>query len=596
MRIKSQDDILNPEVRKKIIDEIEGTENKARKHEAFKRYQIYKDETDYFVIQMLLRQFSPETVKEMSYAIANLSLARKAIDKLARVYSPGVDRTIDDGDESKLKLMEEKPEEKEPTKEVEAAPEENLDTEKLNKLEKLLEFNTTMKTLNRYLKLQRNCSLYIKPCAEIDDEGNEKYKITLNPLSPYLYDVVEDYHDRKKPMVYILSNYDMDASYYTSLDAGSAAVRFGGSASPAKLSSGDGEDQIIADKKEDEGKDESKKTYVWWTGKYHFTTRGSEIIDTSTGEEIDVVSANDERIKNPIQKLPFVNFAIDQDNSFWAKGGKDLTNGAITVNSLITNYHHIGVYTGFGQMVMTGKKLPKQVPIGPTTIIQLEYEGGPDDPQPTFDFKNSGAPLMELMKMVEMYVAMLLTTNNLSTKGVSTQLSGSAGDAASGIALMIDKAESMEDVHDQQQIFIDNEPHIWKLVNEWLMLHSAEGNLCEKLDGLSLPQDFKLNLQFREQPSIMSEKEKLDNLKLRKELGLNTMLDLIKIDQPGLDDAQAKEKLAKIEEEKSARMLKAQESGLNPDGTPIATADDSGDNKAPPKNLGAKNGFGPKDT
>lgn len=554
MRIKSQDDILNPDVRKQIIAEIEGNENKARKHEAFKRYQVYKDETDYFVIQMLLKQFSEDTVREMSYAISNISLTRKVIDKLARVYASGVDRTLDN----------------------------DADTEKLNELEKELEFDSNMKTLNRYLKLQRNTALYVKPCLELEDDGSEKYKIRLNPLSPYLYDVVEDYYDRKEPMVYILSNYDIDGSYYTNLDAGSAAVRFGGISSPViKPSKGDGTDQAIADEKEDEGKDQQTKQYVWWSDKYHFTTQGADIIDTATGQVIEVTSIDDTRILNPIEEKPFVNFAVDQDNSFWAKGGKDLTNGSITVNSLITNYHHIGVYTSFGQMVMTGKKLPKQVPIGPTTIIQLEYEEG--EPVPTFDFKNSGAPLIDLMKMVEMYVAMLLTTNNLSTSGVSTQLEGSQGGAVSGIALMIDKAESMEDVQDQRQIFIDNEPEIWDLVNKWLMYYSADGSLCEDFEGLVLPEDFELKLEFREPQSIMSEKEKLENIEKRKTIGLNTMVELIKMDQPSLEDKQAEEKLAKIEEEKTARMDAMIQNGVDENDKPIANDEKSGDNNGTPK-------------
>lgn len=548
MRIKSQDDILNPEVRKQIIDEIEGSENKARKHEAFKRYQVYKDETDFFVIQMLLKQFSQDTVKEMSYAVSNISLTRKVIDKLARVYAAGVDRTLESDE----------------------------DTEKLNDLEKKLEFDSVMKTVNRYLKLQRNISLFIKPCPVIDENGLEKYELKLNPLNPYLYDVVEDFYDRKKPMVYVLSNFDIDGTYYTNMDAGSAAVRFGSFSAPIIKASphGDNTDQIIADEKEDEGKDEQDKKYVWWTDKYHFTTRGATIIDADTGEDIEITSPDDERISNPILEKPFANFAVDQDNSFWAKGGKDLTNGAITVNSLITNYHHIGVYTGFGQMLMTGKKLPKQVPIGPTTIIQLEYEEG--DPVPTFDFKNANAPVGDLMKMVEMYVAMLLTTNNLSTSGVSTQLKESGG-AMSGIALMIDKAESMEDVQDQRQIFIDKEPKIWSIINKWLMHYASDGSLSAEYDELVLPEDFDIKLEFREQQSIMSEAEKLANIEKRKNIGLNTMVELIKMDQPSLDDKQAEDKLVKIEDEKTARMDAMVQNGLAPDPNAV-------DNKGlPPK-------------
>ena len=59
-----------------------------------------------------------------------------------------------------------------------------------------------------------------------------------------------------------------------------------------------------------------------------------------------------------------------------------------------------------------------------------------------------------------MYIALYLTTNNLSTSGVSTQLSG-GNTLPSGVALILDKAESLEDVQDQRQVFIDKEPDIF---------------------------------------------------------------------------------------------------------------------------------------
>ena len=72
MRLKSDIEILKAENRKKIIDEIEGNENKRRKDEAYRRWQVYKDKTSTFVTDLLLEQFSEETVREMSYSITNI--------------------------------------------------------------------------------------------------------------------------------------------------------------------------------------------------------------------------------------------------------------------------------------------------------------------------------------------------------------------------------------------------------------------------------------------------------------------------------------------------------------------------------------------
>jgi len=54
---------------------------------------------------------------------------------------------------------------------------------------------------------------------------------------------------------------------------------------------------------------------------------------------------------------------------------------------------------------------------------------------------------------------------------------------------------------------------------------------------------------------ILSEAEKLANLKARKELGLDTMLDLIMKDNPGFSVEQAEEKLKQILAEKIVETL-----------------------------------------
>ena len=104
------------------------------------------------------------------------------------------------------------------------------------------------------------------------------------------------------------------------------------------------------------------------------------------------------------------------------------------------------------------------------------------------------------------------------------------------------------------------------------MQHFSEQNeLDEDMSKLLIPEDMDLNLEFTESEAIATEKEKLEGLKLRKDLGINTMSDLIMLDQPGLDLEQAEEKLKKIEEEKLSRM----DEFVNnmPDGGPIIESD-----------------------
>lgn len=491
MRIRDENEILDPATRKAIIEEINGNENQERKQEAFRRYLIYKDDTKQFVIENLLKQFDKNTVNEMSYCIANISIVRKVIDKLARVYNQGVEREIEDDEQS----------------------EENLEV-----LEKELDFNTSMRKANKFLKLQKNIAFYIKPC-----EVGDKYKINLEPLNPYLYDAVENYYDRTKPMVFILSDFKYNPTTYTNSDAALSGRNI---AVPAPKSNG--KDDKIADSPQDA----ELGQMIWWSDSYHFTT---DLKGNITSPDIE----------NPIGEMPFVNFALDQDGQFWAQGGKDLIDGSILINSVITHNQHVGVTQGYGQFWMRGKNLPRNITIGPNKAILMEYDGAAGETAPDLGYATASPQLAELQSLSDGYIALLLTTNNLSTSAVASQLNGS-NTSPSGIAMVIDKAESMEDVNDQRQIFIDNEPSIWRIINKWLNLYGD--NLIDELKGLTLAENFEesFSISFKDAQVIVSEAERLQNLKLRKEIGLDSMIDLIKKDNPSLSDEQAKEKADSI--------------------------------------------------
>ncbi len=499
MRIKQESEILDQVTRKRIIEEIKGQENQARKAQSYKWHQCYKDNTRQYVVENMLNQFDFETVLEMRYSIANISFMKKVVDKLARVYSNGVSRSLP------------------------------LDTEtqKLKNLEKQLCINTELKTTNRYLRAQRNTALYIKPCP-VQTESGTKWTIKPQPLVPYLYDVVEDYYDRTKPLCFILSNYK--AQNNPMLDLGDAGYHN----RTATLRAGNSIDEKIADNPIDEGMGEPE-TFIFWSNSYHFTCNvNGEIITDS----------NNPNNLNPFGIAPIVNFAIDQDGHFWAQGGSDLPQGSILLNSILTHANHIAVTQGYGQAFMTGENLPSKIKIGPTRVIRGEYKKD-EQPQPTFEFVSTNPQLDSIRSLIEAYLALLLTTNNLSTSGIASQLNGSQS-AASGIALIIDKAESLEDVQDQRQIFLDREPVVWKIINKIIDTY-GEGMIDElKVNKLNDGFDKLLNIVFFDPTPIMSEKEKLENLKVRLELGLDSMLDLIMKDNPMMSKQMAEEKLKSI--------------------------------------------------
>lgn len=526
MKITNETQILDEGFRAKVIQQIESSENRARKYDSYKRYQCYKDMTNHYVMSFLMRQFEASTVEEMRYALSNISLVRKVIDKLARVYSNGVKREIMGDEEA---------------------------TKKLEKIEEVFKLNETLKRTNRFLKLQKNVDLFVKPYPLVDDPS--KFSICLETLQPYLYDVLESEYDRTQGIVFILSDYRHPSTDLSDIDVRSSKV------------SGNGIDETIANVANDKGADFSLKKYIFWSKNYHFTC----------DHQGKITDSDNEGHLNPLKTLNHINFAIDQDGSFWAQGGNDLIDGAVLINAVITHTTHVGVVQGYGQFYMIGENLPRSIKVGATKAIIAEYKKD-EQAEPKMGFLSANPQLDALRALIEMYIALYLTTNNLSTSGVSTQL-GSANTMASGIALILDKAESLEDVQDQRQVFLDNEVKIIKAINDTLKAYGA--NLEDKFLNLVLPDNFEENfsVKFNDAPVIQTEAEKLANMKLRKDLGLDTRLGMLMRDDPELTCAQAEEKLLGIIEDEieeqlliaSARQaagLDASVIDVNADGTP----------------------------
>lgn len=507
MRIKSQDEILDIAIRKKIIEEISGSENVARKQEHYKRQMAFKDKTDHFVVEQLSKQFDMTTVQEMSFAIPNISIVKKVINKLATVYNNGVKRFATD--ENGIQLDDQ--------------------TKSIEELSEYLDLDQKQKLTNKLLKLHKNVDVYVKPCPT--SEG--KWQAIVQPLAPYLYDVIESYYDRTKPLVYVLSYFKYGAGSYISQDASKEGR---GISSVAKPSLGDGQDQLIADSPSDDNAD--KKEFIWWSDKYHFTTN----------EKAEIISETNE---NPIEIKPFVTYAIDQENSFWSEGGDDLVDQAISINTQIAHQNYIGVLQGYGQAYFKGKNVPRNIVVGPNKVIMMEYDS--EDPVPDFGFASANPPLASLQAAVEMQLALLLTTNNLSTKSISTTMTA-GGDFPSAIAMVIDQAESTEDANEQRNIFYKGDELTLKIANKWNQFFASNSELSDEAKETLFSDDVDIVIHFGDQRSILSEKERLENIEKRKSLGLNTQEELMMMDQPGLSEEQASQKIELIAKQKQEKL------------------------------------------
>lgn len=516
MTIETEEQILDPGVRASVMQAIKDGDNVLRKNEMFKRWEILKDQSDIHVRSLLFRQFDPITVDEMEYAICNYSIGRKIVKKLAKVYSNGVKR-----------MMPKKAE-----------------TSAVEEISKSIKLNSKMKKANTYLKSAMNTMLYVKPVRIRLDSTVEKFRYDVMPLFPYNYDVIENPENREEPMVVILSDFSpTQVTHYSP----NPAVEGRTSNTSGIVRGGNGQHSVIADDPRDVGRDldGKSKRFIWWSKNFHFTTDG-------TGQ---IVSGSE--IENPIKLLPMVNIADEQDGQFWALGADDITDQSIKINALITHVNHVAITQGYGQLVISGPNIPKSVKVGPNHAINLEKPEG-ETSNAEASFISANPPISELMNLATMQVGLLLSTNNLSTKGIQTDLSG-AGSAESGIRMLLDMSELVGEIEEDEILFSEAEPEVFERCRRWDELFRSKELLVDDQARIKMPKSFdQLVVTYPSAKPIVSEKEELDIIKMRREMGINTEVELLQRDNPSMTEKQAIEKLMRLNDEKINRLMKMQ--------------------------------------
>lgn len=516
LKLQNEDDILNPDFRKRVLDEIvQGDENLARKNSELRKHEIYRDMNRKWVLEALIREnFKPSTLKQMENRSTNISICKKIVNKLAQAYMGGVKREV---------------------------PEDEKSTESVSALGEYLDFDTAMKKADRYRQLFRNTEVLFVPKKDTyasEEAKKDLYTLCVRVLAPWEYDVIEDPYDNTKKKVLIISDFPERATMQIPMsgtDAVRASQGFRG-ASVVTLHGGDGKDQTIADSSADKGTDRDTRQFIWWSDKYHFTTDiHGNIVKSPEGNQ------------NPIGRLPSVTVCGDQDGSFWAKGGDDVVEGSILINKLLTDINFISFVQGWGQLVILGKDLPNKIEGGPDNAFVFPMNEG--DPTPNVFYATSNPPIDKWGETVKMTLALLLSTNNLSPRSISASLD--ASDASSGIALLIDQSELTTDIQDVQKIFQDKEPPMWEILRRWHEYYSKLSALTEKLQIIPVFEDSDVKLKFHQIKAVVSEKEKLEALKMRKDLALNTQAELIQMDNPDLTPEQAEEKAKAAQDERA---------------------------------------------
>lgn len=500
MKIFNEDEILNPAFRAQVIKEIRSGENQARKREMMKRQEVYRDNVIKWVMTALeSMKLRPETLQMMKNHAANISIAKKIVNKKARCYRGSVMRQTG---------------------------QEQADAQ-ITALAALMMTDSVMKKADRFAVLMKNALPWVFP--EMLPDG--KWRLKSVVLSSSQYDVIENGRDPEKPACVVLSDY---------VDENTSAVMStpGGGWRSTEQASTRLEETLIGDGPQSQLY-KPKQYFIWWTDKYHFTSDEKGTI---------VPSASPEDLLNPIGMIPGAPVAEDQDGHYWAAGGEDLVDGSILVNMMITDMLSIMYLQGHGQLVITGANIPEEYQVGPNVALVLKTKSGED--QPNVQLVAHNPPIDSWLRTIEQYVALLLSTNDLAPSSVATRLD--AANMASGIAMLIEKSEAQGSIDDRRQVFAQAERRYWEAAKRWQNLYYDLGSLDEEFSAVGqIADDAHVTVRFNDAREVTTEKERLETMKLRRDMGLATHLDIVMMDNPSMTKEEAQMKLAEIQADAS---------------------------------------------
>jgi hypothetical protein len=510
--------------RKRIIDQINSSENKARKLREQRKFDIYRKRQAPYVLERLQDEFDVKTVRDMR-KVLSINPCKRIVDEQASLYVDEPERHWTDANESEQAVL--------------------LEMYKVGMV------NPQLRLANRYYKLHGQACLYALP-----KEG----KLCVRALTPKDYDVIPDADDPERAYAYVLNVFDSDA-------AKTVAAQIQANKSDLAYNQNDNLNQTIADAND---KKAMAARYVFWTADMHFTTNGKGQIVSEAYEAVDgEVSAAQ---PNPIGRLPFVDVANEKDFQFFVNIGSDVAEFVIDFLTQLSDLANTCRFQNYSQAIVYSSEEPKNIRVGPNSVIWLKIDPNNPDAKPQFTFESPSPDIMGSLEFLNVQLKMFLSSAGLNPGTVSGK--NEMEKFVSGIDHLLANLDKFKASKEDMDLFRRAEADLFEILKAW---HDAlydvtdDLQLLEELRSTRLSGKIKMDIVYKEPQAVQTSSETEDYCIKAVEAGLMTIKEAVKR-MYRVEDDKADEIVAELEAESQQKMLKAQAAmsmGLGPDGKPL---------------------------
>lgn len=457
-------DVLNQAFRKQIIEEIEGDENKRRKAEHQKRQDIFNNKQRKYVLDMLVKEFSESTVRDMR-TCTSINLVKRIINEQASIYKSKPERVFENASENEV--------------------------EQIEQIYNDSKIDVKLKKANQKYKLHGQCAIQIVPKMD---------GIKMRVLAPHQYDVIPSMEDPEVAEVYVVSGYNKD-NLMSEID-GLADIQGRGYYAGQNEQSSDLINQTIADK--DDWR--KKKIYAWWTAQYNFLT-----------DETGTIISPPEQIENPIQMLPFVDVSPEKDGEFYIDSDSSTVAFNLDFSVVLSDTCNTNRLQSYAQAVITGEKLPENITVGPNNILFLPLDPTKPELKPSFEFVSPNPNMEASIDLQDRLLSYFLTSEGIDPKTISGKAEGEK--YASGLERLLATIEKFEASQDDLELFRWVEKQSFDIIKAWASLLPQF--------PVSISDGTKLSVQFKKPEFVKTASEAEESVIKRMEAGLISKVEAI---------------------------------------------------------------------
>lgn len=460
---------MNPvsaEFRQHVIELLDSEEEKSRKYESYKQWEIYQDRLKQFVIDDLREQYDEQSIREMPI-VSSVNLSKRMTNQCSVVYENAPKRVINGVSDDQAEII--------------------------SSAYDAIRVNKKLNQSNKGYKLQDQSHLWM-----VVKDG----KIKLRVLKNHQVTVIQDPRDPEEAMAYIITAMNK-ADFADGDDLATATGRQ--SIIDQRIENRDNYERMSA-----EEMDTSRLIIVWTKEvNYAMDTKGNIVGDI---------------FENPIEMLPFIDISEEKEYEYWVRQGTGTTDFTVEFNVRLSEAAQVVKMQGFAQAVMKGPREmhAENVRIGPNYLLKLITDPA-ENIDGDFQYVNPNSDIGGTISWLESLLSLFLSAQGIDPKSVTTK--GETQSYTSGLERLLAMIEKISASADDFDVYESVEQRLFELYKAWNNAYSGTEGFNN--DAGIIPEDAFIAVTFERPEMVQSEQDRLSNLAMRIEMHLTSAIEAI---------------------------------------------------------------------